>query len=223
MTFRILITAVASLAVITACTSESNLVQPERETSKRSGVLYGSQKPDTTKPPKSNGSLPAEEMSLNFEEIKSMLDGLITDITPPPSEPVGLLLPAVQKVREAASRARAACSVRDDRDVTFAVLCAIVGFAKDDARFADIITTGGSDAGDHLRKATRICQKPENNGNYGNAANDIEALTSYALHTLKRLAREERGRDLQQVLEVLDRCQAAAAKIKTGWDVKVNK
>lgn len=58
------------------------------------------------KPKPGSGPKPTESMSLNFEKMKSNTQGGPNQVTPPqqpPPQPAGMLVPAVQKVREAAA------------------------------------------------------------------------------------------------------------------------
>jgi hypothetical protein len=100
----------------------------------------------------------------------------------------------------------------------FEALCAIVAYAEADAGFADIIVGGGPGAGGHLRKAVLVCRK-SGEGQYGNARGDIEALMSYAIIRLEKIARAERGRDLNNVLDTLERCYELTDLFKFGYSI----
>lgn len=225
--YNILIAAaVAAALTLTACSTDSSPLSTSSEPQALAdGWIQASSKPDTSKrnPPA------GESISLNFEEIKTQLDGLIDDITPPPGEPVGLLLPAIQKVRDAAARAQAAAEARTEFTPAVNALKAVVALMEeeaedrgDDMSLEDIIAGGGPGAGGHIKEAKLTCRKAGGDGHAAPAELSLEILFGYAVNGLWVIAQEENRADLPMIREVLDRCMIAADGIKKGYDVKKN-
>lgn len=59
--------------------------------------------PPPPPPPRSGSSMPSEQFSLNFEEVKGATEAGERDVAAPQAEQAGLLLPAIQRVRGAAA------------------------------------------------------------------------------------------------------------------------
>lgn len=217
-----------------SCSSDSSPLATKGPQPHEVGWITGKSKPDTTKPKPGGCSCPMESISLNFEELQTTLDDLVDDVTPPPGEPVGLLLPAVQKVREAASRARTAMALRG-RDATAAdALQALVELLEKDTRagstgsgsgagtatFNDLILSGGTGGGAHIKKAVLYPRKSGESQDLYEAAELIEYLMGYACAGIIQIADEEQPSNIRAVRAALIECVGIAGDFTNSVEVE---
>jgi hypothetical protein len=218
-----------------SCSSDSSPLATKGPDAHEVGWLTGNQKPDTTKPSGEGCKCPPESISFNFAKIEFMLGNLIDDVTPPPGEPVGLLLPAVQKVREAASRARTAMVLRG-RDASAAdALIALVELLEEEdaqagntgggngagkATLNDLILSGGTGGRAHIKSAKLFVRKQGSEQLSEEAAEIIEYLMGYACAGIIQIADEEQPGNIRAVRAALIECVGVAGDFAGSVEVE---
>lgn len=228
----LLASALVCAAILSiSCSSDSSPLASSTPKPHEVGWVMGKSKPDTTKP--SGGcKCPPESISLNFEEIKVILDGLIDDVTPPPGTTAGLLLPAVQKVREAASRSRAAmegsgrvASAVDALQVLGEMLDVEQqwrsgsGGGAGKATLNDLILSGGTGAQGHIKSAKLFVRKQGSEMSHTEAAELVEYLMGYACAGTIQIADEEQPSGIRHIRAELLECLRIAESFTASVDL----
>lgn len=111
-----ILSAVAALAILatTSALAQQNVQTQPAEASRdfflKLGGVEGESEPPPPPPPPpppSNGAAPVEQMSLNFEKFEHPGGGRAQDVAAPPEAPAALIVPAIQRARDAAPAAPA--------------------------------------------------------------------------------------------------------------------